>query len=195
MSIEPQKKLPEPNLIHDLFSREEHEKLVQALRPELYRFKFDDFFQRFYAEENQVAELNKAIIKLVPLARSIFKSEYLLPTYALFAHYIGPNAQLPKHKDDNACTYTIDYCLYQNINWDLWIEEKPFSLKPNDALVYSGTDQLHWREKFPGKNGDHVAMIFFHFAEPGHWYFTEGPEHIDLIRMKRQFEHEQKKKK
>lgn len=37
---------------------------------------------------------------------------------------------------------------------------------------------MHWREEFPGSKDDHVAMIFFHFAEPDHWYFVEGPNYL-----------------
>lgn len=184
--------LIEPVLLNNLFSEAEHQELIQALRPELFRFRFDDFYKRFYAEEYQIPQLQAAIQKILPIARETFKSDYLLPTYPLFTHYIGPDAQLPPHKDDNACTYTIDYCLYQSCEWDLWVEGKSYSLKPSEALAYYGETQNHWREKFPGKNGDHVAMIFFHFAEPGHWYFTEGPEHIDLIRMKRHYEKHKK---
>jgi hypothetical protein len=53
---------------------------------------------------------------------------------------------------------------------------------PNQALAYYGNDQLHWREKFPNPEKNHVAMIFFHFAEPDHWYFTKGPDYLRVIR-------------
>lgn len=37
-------------------------------------------------------------------------------------------------------------------------------------------------KKFPNPETNHVAMIFFHFAEPDHWYFTKGSEYIQVVR-------------
>lgn len=69
-------------------------------------------------------------------------------------------------------------CLYQTIPWDLYVEGRSYTLYQNEALAYYGNDQMHWREEFPGSKDDHVAMIFFHFAEPDHWYFVEGPNYL-----------------
>jgi hypothetical protein len=73
-------------------------------------------------------------------------------------------------------------CVYQTEPWDLWVENKKYTLYPNQALAYYGNDQLHWREKFPNPGLQHVAMTFFHFAEPDHWYFTKGPNYLQVIR-------------
>jgi hypothetical protein len=107
-----------------------------------------------------------------------------LPTYSFFAHYEGELANLSKHKDNNACTYTIDMCLYQKEEWPLWVEGKSYILQPHDALAYYGEDHEHWRNNFPNPEYNYVAMIFFHFAEPDHWYFNKGPNYIKTIREK-----------
>jgi len=120
--------------------------------------------------------------KLIPIAREKFNSSTLMPSYSLFAHYQGDRASLYKHKDDNACTYTIDYCVYQTEPWDLYVEDKRYTLVENEALAYYGNDQWHWREDFPNPDSGHVAMIFFHFVEPDHWYFTKGPGYLEVIR-------------
>jgi hypothetical protein len=73
-------------------------------------------------------------------------------------------------------------CVYQKHPWELWVEGKPYALHPNQALAYYGNDQEHWREAFPEPETNHVAMIFFHFAEPDHWWFTKGPSYLDVIR-------------
>ena len=119
--------------------------------------------------------------KLIPMSKYIFNSNSIRPTYALFAHYEGKNASLYKHKDNNACTYTIDYCLYQKQPWDLFVEDNSYTLHENQALAYYGNDQMHWREKFPNPEINKVAMIFFHFAEPDHWWFTKGSSFLKVI--------------
>lgn len=105
-------------------------------------------------------------------AREIFKSDTLLPTYSFFVEYFG-NASLMKHKDMNACTYTLDLCLYQTEPWDLWIEGKNYTLLENEALAYYGEAQEHWREKIPNPESQVISMIFLHYAEPNHWYFKK----------------------
>lgn len=146
---------------------------------------FDNFetaYSRWTISDNINPVLKNSLSSLTNLARDTFKSKTLLPTYALFAHYEGINAKLQKHKDDNACTYTIDLCVYQKTPWDLYVEGIPYTLHPNEALAYYGNDQEHWRESFPDPKNNYVAMIFFHFAEPDHWWFNKGKEYINVIR-------------
>lgn len=143
---------------------------------------FDEWFSRYTVHNTANSSLDKVFKGLTSLAQKTFNSKTLKPTYALFSHYEGKNARLHKHIDDNACTYTIDLCLYQKTPWGLWVENSEYILQENEALAYYGNDQLHWRQQFPDKENNHVAMIFFHFAEPDHWYFTKGPSYLAVIR-------------
>jgi hypothetical protein len=71
-------------------------------------------------------------------------------------------------------------CVYQKEPWGLWVDGKEYILMENEALAYYGNDQEHGRKDFA--TGNHVAMIFFHFAEPDHWFFTKGPSYLEVIR-------------
>lgn len=171
----------DPMLVDNVFSEEDFNSL-KSLFSNHKTFEYQEGFSRYVAADNSIPEMGEYAKKLIPLARSLFESEGLLPTYTVFSHYEGETASLYKHKDDNACTYTIDMCVYQKYPWDLWVEDKPYTLQPNQALAYYGNDQMHWREEFPYKTENHVAMIFFHFAEPDHWYFTKGANYLDVVR-------------
>lgn len=63
---------------------------------------------------------------------------------------------------------TLDYQLRGNVDWsiiiDNWQEEKEFMLKDNELLSFSGTHQVHWRNKKIFKDGDFLDLIFFHFS-------------------------------
>lgn len=142
---------------------------------------FDKGFGR-YTFRNKMIDVYS--MNLLLLARQTFNSKTLLPSYSLFAHYEGENASLYKHKDDNACTYTLDFCVYQTEPWDLFVDDQAYTLQENQALAYYGNEQMHWREKFPNPENQHVAMIFFHFVEPDHWWFTKGESYLDVIRGK-----------
>ena len=175
--------MKEPLIINNLLDSEDYLRLIESLK-DPKSFGFDPGFSRYCIADNSLPILGELANKLTEIARKVFNSKELLPTYTLFAHYEGqdPEPSLYKHKDDNACTYTLDMCVYQNKPWDLWVEDKNYCLYPNEALAYYGNDQLHWREKFPNPETNHVAMIFFHFAEPDHWYFTKGPSYLEVIR-------------
>jgi hypothetical protein len=94
------------------------------------------------------------------------------PTYGI------PN--IPPHIDINACTYTIDLQLDGNIEWEIFIEGKPYMMENGDALLYLGSDQFHWRPKCPTSDRkSFLEMCFIHFVEPSHWYHTNGQHWID----------------
>lgn len=174
-----------PLLINDVLNEKEFALLSETVsNPK--SFEYQAGFSRYVIANNKLPVLGEIAERLVPTAREIFGSQTLLPTYTLFAHYEGqdPAPSLYKHKDDNACTYTLDLCVYQTEPWDLWVDDTNYTLYPNQALAYYGNDQMHWREEFPNPESGHVAMTFFHFAEPDHWYFTEGPEYLQVVREK-----------
>jgi hypothetical protein len=175
--------MKDPLLINNLLSDEDYSRLLLSLdNPK--SFSFDRGFSRYCMGDNGLPILGELANKVTDIARKAFNSETLMPTYTLFAHYEGQNPppSLYKHKDDNACTYTLDMCVYQKEPWDLFVEDTPYTLYKNQALAYYGNDQWHWREKFPNPENNHVAMIFFHFAEPDHWFFTKGQQYLEVIR-------------
>ena len=67
--------------------------------------------------------------------------------------------------------YTLDVCLYQNVQWPLVVEDREFTLQENEALAFYGEEQEHWRPDFPVPTWNRVGMLFLHFAEPDHWFF------------------------
>jgi hypothetical protein len=174
-------KVKDPVIVDKVFNDNDFLQ-IKSLFTNPKSFGFQEGFSRWAASDEDLPLLKQYSYLITPLARSLFDSTDLLPTYTLFSHYEGKDAKLWKHKDDNACTYTIDMCVYQKHSWDLWVEGNPYTLHPNQALAYYGNDQEHWREAFPEPDTNHVAMIFFHFAEPDHWWFTKGSSYLNVIR-------------
>jgi hypothetical protein len=173
----------DPVIIKNVFSDEEHKKLKTIMQNWSLETTYDSGLGRHLVKSPVIDEYAE---KLIPLAKKIFNNENIKVSYSLFAHYQGPGANLFRHLDDNACTYTIDLCLYQTEPWAIGIahdgKDKEYILQENEAVLYYGNDQEHWRPKFPNPNSQHVAMIFFHFVESDHWYYTKGPEYINVIR-------------
>ena len=175
--------MKDPVILDSILNSNDYDKLLKFLdNPK--GFGFDPGFSRYCIGDGGLPILGELANTLTSVARKVFNSDNLLPTYTLFAHYEGQNPppSLYKHKDDNACTYTLDMCVYQKDPWDLFVEDKTYRLYPNQALAYYGNDQFHWREEFPNPDTNYVAMIFFHFAEPDHWWFTKGPDYLQVVR-------------
>lgn len=172
--------IEKPKILKNLFSKEDFNLLKSYLynKPKLEK-NFDKSFGRYTFNDSM---LNSYLEKLIPIARETFNNKTLLPSYALFAHYEGEHASLFTHVDDNACTYTIDMCVYQTEPWDLNVDRNPYTLYENQALAYYGNEQRHGRSDFPNPESQHVAMIFFHFVEPDHWWYTKGQDYVRVIR-------------
>lgn len=159
--------------IKNLLAENSFNRLKRICKSSYKKFPYVEEFGRYYTNDKEFKPLSTYLDHLVPIARETFNSETLLPSYAIFAHYEGNQAALPKHKDNNACTYTIDLCLYQITPWSLWVEGKEYMLDENKAVAFYGEDQEHWREKFPNPTENQVGQVFFHFVEPDHWFFNE----------------------
>lgn len=99
--------------------------------------------------------------KMLPFAETQLQKK-LKPTYAFLSLYKEKGYCRP-HVDDNKCEWTLDVCINQDQVWPLFIENKPFLLEENHGLIYSGTDQVHWRRRIHENGFCH--LIFFHFEE------------------------------
>lgn len=90
----------------------------------------------------------------------------------LVAHYDG----FPEPR------FTFDYQIRSNTSWPLFVEEREFVLKDNQALTFSGTHQIHWRAKKDFVPGEFIDMIFCHLSLPGSTANTQ--DHWDIMMQK-----------
>lgn len=100
---------------------------------------------------------------LTPVAYSRLKLS-IKPSYNFLSCYIN-NGIVPKHTDRPQCKYTLDYMVDQSegLSWELFVCGEPIILNENDAVIYSGTDMLHWRNQIP--ESAYASLIFFHFVD------------------------------
>ena len=57
--------------------------------------------------------------------------------------------------------YVFDLQVQSNQEWGLFFEGERFDLKDNQALLFSGTSQIHWRDPIRLKDNARVDLIFF----------------------------------
>lgn len=177
--------IKEPFVIESIFPKQD---LLELQKYTMLLWSTQSTYDRSFGRHQwaNTEQLKGFHDKLTDVARDYFESDTLLPSWSLLSIYEGTEAKLWKHKDDNACTYHIDLCVFQKTPWDIWVEHdgktKPYTLKENDGLFMYGNDQEHWREEFPDPENNLVANAFFFFVEPDHWFFTKGAGYLDVIR-------------
>lgn len=161
----------EPIVVDGLLSPDLYQELLRNL-PTMQSGILDEGRSRHLANNEYISAMGKF---LEFRAREIFGSETLKTSYSLYCKYYG-KASMEMHHDDNACTYTIDLCVRQSEPWPLRVEDKEYILTENQALCYLGNDQNHGRQPKNLGSAGFVEMVFFHFVEPDHWFFTKGNE-------------------
>jgi len=74
---------------------------------------------------------------------------------------------LPPHVDTNfkQPRLTFDIQLKSNTQWPIIIEKNIYTLKDNEALIFSGTHQVHWRQKKVFNVDEYVDMLLCQFSE------------------------------
>jgi hypothetical protein len=110
----------------------------------------------------------------------------LFPTYSFLRIY-DKGSDLPIHKDRPSCEYTVALCLgadpidepyelfvgevdessdYKYFdaegNYNRYKINYKYPMKPNNALIFKGMNNIHWREIC---THDHFITVFLHYVD------------------------------
>ena len=153
-----------PIILDNVFNDETYDDLLQYVRDENnfknFKFSQEKDFHYNYIQNNVF--INTLHNNLIEKANKIFK-EKVKPSYNQLTFY-NHMGTCPMHVDRKQCKYTIDLLVDQEIPskpWPIWIDDKSYNMKPNQAVCYSGTDSIHWRKRI---NQQWASLIFFHFV-------------------------------
>ena len=92
-------------------------------------------------------------------------------SFARYSREYGYEPKLFPHfdtHDKDGQRITLDIQLNSTTPWAVVVEGESFNLDNNDGLVFSGTQQVHWRENKKLSNTDKVDMLFVHFRYADH---------------------------
>jgi hypothetical protein len=122
-----------------------------------------------YAQKAWFVDLPEAIKnKVKDIAEQIYNLDLELEeiSFARYSKEYGNLPNLTPHFDNTFLEQrlTIDVQLKSNINWAIIVEDNSFTLKNNEALTFSGTHQIHWREYKKFNPDDYIEMLFCHFS-------------------------------
>lgn len=157
----------ENKVIGDIFSDEEISIIYEhvANTPEDKRF-----YQEAFAHTAYFSWLPEQIVdKIVSVVNKNSQKKLVLKelSFARYENTRGLNPLLFPHYDESfkEQRVTFDIQLKASRPWAIVIEDSPYTLSDNEALFFSGTHQVHWREKVEFCPGETVDMIFCHFSE------------------------------
>lgn len=165
----------EPFIVSNFLNEKDFSELVSHFkgRQGLTKQHLDKFGRALLLDTHHPI-LKKLSEQILPLVRNYFNDDSILPSYSIFAEYSAEKIYLEKHKDQAACTYTVDLVLYQEDPWAIWIEGKEYIANENDAIIFMGEDQEHWRDAI-NNNKNKIGLVYFHYVKPDHWWYT-NPE-------------------
>jgi len=91
----------------------------------------------------------------------------------------GWEVKLYPHYDSRPIeTLVFDLQIYSNHKWDIVIEGKEYDLKNGQAVLFSGTNQIHWRENKKINPGEETYLIFFWLRHKKQRKYTDVYDNI-----------------
>ena len=153
-------------IVDSVFTNEEIDAIYTAIGEPTY-----EMFMHRYGQEVKDFRMPQAINdKIVKMCKALSGYDNLELEAYQFARYTDNDTTKPNlvpHWDSfETPRFTFDIQLRSNTDWTLFVEDKEFVLKDNQALTFSGTHQIHWREKKQFLEGEFMDMIFCHLHIP-----------------------------
>ena len=149
---------------------EEQSKLIYN---EVERIK-DSFITQDFVGHRAWNFHNDELAKYLTIWMSDVMGEQMILSELSFARYSREYGYEPKlfphfdtHEKDGQ-RITLDIQLNSTTPWAVVVEDESFNLENNDGLVFSGTQQVHWRENKKLSDTDQVDMLFVHFRYADH---------------------------
>jgi|LakMenEpi13Oct10_1017325.scaffolds.fasta_scaffold00001_26 hypothetical protein len=106
----------------------------------------DDIKEKILSEANKMSK-EKLEIEYVSIVR--------------YSPEFGYDVKLFPHYDTRPCEmFVFDLQLKSNEEWGIIVEGKKYNLEDNQAILFSGTQQMHWREKKKLSPNAQIDMIF-----------------------------------
>jgi hypothetical protein len=156
-------------IIKNIFSDEEINKiLINSLNSRDIVFK-EKMGQRLYRLDlpEEIKQKVTDIAKIHSGVNSLVLTEWCYCVYMPHFSEEGKiNPKLIPHVDQNmgGKRITLDVQVCSNTSWPINVLDTEYILEDNDALLFSGTDQMHGRPEKIFQHKEYVGMLFLHFS-------------------------------
>jgi hypothetical protein len=153
-----------PRRIDNFFTQEQIDQAYRHVRP-MEKPKAEAFAGYFssyvFYPENIQKELFAIVDKYAEDEGVDFKSTRLQTHIGKYTLDTGFKPKLTPHTDYSLDFHSISISvlLKKNIEWPIGVNLDSWLLNPGDAVIFSGTTQVHWRPTIDFKEGDFVESL------------------------------------
>lgn len=178
----------EPVIFHNIFSEEELDYVRKQF--ETHADNEIDVQAPFGLGTLRINLLNQEqlIAKIERLASDAVGEELEVLEFSgtRYSTKFGWYPKLGPHADNRPVEmFVFDYHVQSDEDWGLFVEGKKFNFYDNDAIIFSGTGQIHWREQMQLKENSNVDLLFFWMQHKNPKTVTK--EHAEIMKKRSSF--------
>jgi hypothetical protein len=174
-----------PKLITNLFTEEEYANLYNQVevfnkRPEYVRVIDELGYTSTSLFLNDT--IKNVLWKKIGTELGI-SIERISTHYARYSLQSGHKPLLMPHYD-RALTksmFSLAIVLDSTFDWDIYVEGEKFVPRKNDAVLFSGSHQVHWRPDVEFKEDDYYDIVVCQFEEQTQEDLTLSEKHIEAM--------------
>lgn len=167
-----------PRIVKNIFTDQEYADLYEEINamPESFITPVEDVGYFAYMDPVNSDLSDSLISKIEPILKTKIKK-----TAIHFARYTKATNSVPRlmpHYDENLthASYTLSVILDSTLDWSVFVENDEFFPLKNQAVVFSGTHQIHYRPLIEFSDTDYYDILVCQFEED-----IENPIYIDKV--------------
>jgi len=159
-----------PRRLDNFFTQEQMDQAYRYVR-QMEKPKASEhtgyFSSYIFYPENIQKELFAIVDKYAEDEGVDFKSTSLQTHIGRYTLDTGFKPKLTPHTDYGLefHSITISVLLKKNIEWPIGVNLDSWLLNPGDAVIFSGTTQVHWRPAIDFKEGDFVESLIIQVTD------------------------------
>jgi len=159
-----------PRRLDNFFTQEQMNEAYRYVRQmeKPYVSEHTGYFSSFiFYPERIIKELFAIVDKYAEDEGVDFKSTSLQTHIGKYTLDTGFKPKLTPHTDLGLefHSITISVLLKKNIEWPIGVNSDSWILNPGDAVIFSGTTQVHWRPTIDFKEGDFVESLIIQVTD------------------------------
>lgn len=125
--------------------------------------------------------------KLDLVAKPIYDGDIAMCHYNYIEYNLkygdGNDPILPPHLDGDENLVTLNTNVGGNIDWDIYVDGKRYTLGVGQTIVFSAINQVHWRPKRKFKEGEFLEILSVDYCPTTNYRFTGQLNPIDSFRF------------
>lgn len=151
-----------PVIINNIFNNQEVEYIANSIKS----FPLDKIRVQKWGGQGILDDIkmtNEIKDKIEDVVTRHIGEEMILENFSIarYSPEYGYEVKLFPHYDTRPTEmFVLDIQLQTNEDWGIIVEGEQYNINDNDALLFSGTQQMHWRERKKLSKNSEIYMMF-----------------------------------